>query len=259
MLLLGNLTIGYEGRDTHGWRNPDKWVMGTVTDGEEIKLIALMTPPFGITLFATVQSNEALSTLIDGLVTENIYIPNIVAEKNLAQSFSDLYTKAANKTSEIKCEQRIYDLAKVSSDVLNVGKLRPAEEKDLSFLPYWFEVFTHEAIGSPLTISNKMEDYRYHIASGNLYVLEEKGLAVSMVKITRETPTTCCLGYVYTPPYLRKKGYASASVATLSRLMLGRGFQKCGLYTDLANPTSNAIYQNIGYKVVCDSLEIRFV
>ena len=36
----------------------------------------------------------------------------------------------------------------------------------------------------------------------------------------------------------------------------GRRF--CFLYTDLANPTSNAIYERIGYVRICDSAEIAF-
>jgi len=43
-------------------------------------------------------------------------------------------------------------------------------------------------------------------------------------------------------------------VAALSELLLGRGFEFCVLYTDLANPTSNAIYARIGYRPVRDFL-----
>jgi uncharacterized protein len=32
----------------------------------------------------------------------------------------------------------------------------------------------------------------------------------------------------------------------------------CCLYTDLANPTSNAIYYRIGYRPVCDAAEYFF-
>jgi predicted GNAT family acetyltransferase len=79
-----------------------------------------------------------------------------------------------------------------------------------------------------------------------------------MVNKNREMRSVCGVSGVYTPPYFRGKGYASSCVAALSRLILERGFTKCVLYTDLANPTSNSIYQKIGYKPVCDSLEIKF-
>jgi predicted GNAT family acetyltransferase len=63
---------------------------------------------------------------------------------------------------------------------------------------------------------------------------------------------------VYTPPGRRGRGYATALVAALSAELLAAGRRFCFLYTDLANPTSNRIYQRIGYERVCDSAEIRF-
>jgi predicted GNAT family acetyltransferase len=62
---------------------------------------------------------------------------------------------------------------------------------------------------------------------------------------------------VYTPPYFRNRGYAGACVARLSRQILDGGKKYCVLYTDLANPASNSLYMNIGYKPVCDSLMIK--
>ena len=63
---------------------------------------------------------------------------------------------------------------------------------------------------------------------------------------------------MYTPPELRGRGYATALVAQLSSQLLAEGRRFCFLYTDLANPTSNAIYERIGYVRVCESAEIAF-
>ncbi len=67
------------------------------------------------------------------------------------------------------------------------------------------------------------------------------------------TPNGLRINYVYTPPELRGRGYATACVAALSRALLEAGNRYCCLYTDLANPTSNAIYRRIGYRPVCDA------
>ncbi|MFJ9500076.1 GNAT family N-acetyltransferase [Brevibacillus centrosporus] len=56
----------------------------------------------------------------------------------------------------------------------------------------------------------------------------------------------------------RKNGYASTCVAILSQQLLDAGYQFCSLYTDLANPTSNRIYQAIGYRPIQDSVVLRF-
>jgi predicted GNAT family acetyltransferase len=72
------------------------------------------------------------------------------------------------------------------------------------------------------------------------------------------TPHGIRIGPVYTPPGQRGRGYASACVARLSQDMLDAGRTYCFLYTDLTNPTSNHIYQQIGYEPVCDVAEYRF-
>jgi predicted GNAT family acetyltransferase len=67
------------------------------------------------------------------------------------------------------------------------------------------------------------------------------------------------IGPVYTPPEHRRRGYGSVLTADLSRRLLAEGRAYCFLYTDLANPTSNRIYQAIGYERVCDSAMYEFV
>jgi predicted GNAT family acetyltransferase len=69
----------------------------------------------------------------------------------------------------------------------------------------------------------------------------------------RPTKRNVTIGYVYTPPEERKKGYASDCVSALSQHLLDSGYQTTSLYTDLANPTSNKIYMEIGYEPVMDS------
>lgn len=63
---------------------------------------------------------------------------------------------------------------------------------------------------------------------------------------------------MYTPPELRGRGSASALVAAANQAQLDAGRRFCFLFTDLANPTSNKIYRDIGYEPVCDVDEYRF-
>lgn len=79
-----------------------------------------------------------------------------------------------------------------------------------------------------------------------------------MAGYTRELQTAIGIAFVYTPTYFRGNGYATSCVAQLSQMALEKGFRRCVLYTDLLNPTSNSIYQRIGYKAVCDSLMLKF-
>ena len=73
-----------------------------------------------------------------------------------------------------------------------------------------------------------------------------------------ETPNGIRIGPVYTPPEQRGHGYATGLVAEQSRSLLAGGRRFCFLYTDLDNATSNALYRRIGYRLVCESAEVRF-
>jgi len=79
-----------------------------------------------------------------------------------------------------------------------------------------------------------------------------------MAGTPRKTQNSTFIGSVYTPLEFRKSGYASSLVATLSQKSLDDGFEFCVLISDLANLTSNKIYQNIGFKKVCELLELSF-
>ncbi|MCA1588626.1 MAG: GNAT family N-acetyltransferase [Chloroflexi bacterium] len=84
------------------------------------------------------------------------------------------------------------------------------------------------------------------------YVWEDEGEVVSLVGTGGETPNGIRIGPVYTPPERRGRGYASSLTAAASQDQLERGRRFVFLFTDLSNPTSNKIYQAIGYRPVCD-------
>ena len=79
-----------------------------------------------------------------------------------------------------------------------------------------------------------------------------------MAAFSARTRNTVRVGYVYTPAEHRRRGYASALVARVSRHILDSGFRQCVLYTDLANPTSNRIYRAIGYRPIQDVMDVNF-
>ncbi|HEY8443439.1 MAG TPA: GNAT family N-acetyltransferase [Clostridia bacterium] len=260
MIMLGNLIMGREGLDKTGWRDPKNWLMATVSDDGGIKFIALMTPPHNITLCATdnVIDEKALDCLIDGL--KDYDIPGVVTEKKLAEVFAKAYTKKKGLTYKLGMNQRIYELTKVNPEIKKFGVLRLVEEKDMSFFPYWLEAFnasrTYGSAQMPVPLDEK--EYHYRIAQKKIYILEVDGQPVSMAGYARKMTNSVAIAFVYTPPYYRGRGYASSCVAQLSQMALDNGYSKCALYTDLANPTSNSIYQKIGYKPVCDSLMLNF-
>jgi RimJ/RimL family protein N-acetyltransferase len=261
LIPLGNIIIGKEGKDKTGWRDPASWFMATVSDNTCVQLVAIMTPPHNITLYSRDNKidESAITCLIAGI--DNVPVPGVMAKKDMALYFAQTFCSAKNLPYETVMEQRIYELTKVNHDIPHIGTMRLVEDSDMYFLPYWLEAFySAEVFGkTTMNIPQDAEQYLHRIRQKKMYVLEEQGKPVSLAGATRELQTVCGVANVYTPPYFRGKGYASSCVARLSQMILDRGFTKCVLYTDLANPTSNSIYQKIGYCPICDSVMLKFV
>ena len=257
LIPLGNVIIGNAGDDKSGWRDPVNWFMATVTDGTGIRLTAIMTPPHNLTLYATDNQidDAAISCLIEGIAENGVVIPGVMTEKTLAERFAQAYCAAKNLKYKVTQNQRVYELTRVNSDIPLIGSLRLSRESDMAFMPYWTEHFNYECFGTGIEKWD-LKSYESCIMSKYIYILEDNGIPVSTARLSREMRSVIGMSMVYTPPYFRNKGYASSCVAQVSQAALDRGFTKCALYTDLANPVSNSIYQKIGYVPVCDSLQI---
>lgn len=260
MIILGNVIMGHKGEDKTDWRDPADWLMATVSDEKGIRLTALMTPPFNITLYATdnVIDLEAVKCLVQGLKIYNI--PGVITEKSLAECFAQEYAAIKGLKYVKTMTQRTYELEAVNPEVKQFGKVRLIEERDMYFFPYWLEAFNASMVYGNTQMSSPEEEwlYRYRISQKKIYLLEIDGIPVSMAGYSRELPNSLGIAFVYTPPYFRGKGYASSCVAQISQMALDNGYKKCVLNADLANPTANSIYQKIGYKPVCDALLYKF-
>ena len=260
LIPLGNIIIGNTGSDKTGWRDPAKWFMVTVSDDTGILITAVMTPPYNLTLYETDNqpAEGALNCLIEGIRQAGVSIGGVMTESGLANRFTDAYTAVINVKHTVRQNMRIHELVKIKIIAPPIGRVRLASEKDLAFLPYWLEGFNSDCFHGPYSIDNDLERYSHEVSTKRLYILEDSGTPVSMAMITREMQTVCGIGFVYTPPYFRGKGYATACVTAVSRVVLERGYKKCVLYTDLANPISNSIYRKIGYEPICDALDIGY-
>jgi predicted GNAT family acetyltransferase len=130
--------------------------------------------------------------------------------------------------------------------------MRDYERGDRELASRFMDAFTAEALPEPPPgSSEEFVDSREEDPHGGL-VLWEDGDPVSLAGFGGLTPNGIRIGPVYTPPELRGRGYASALTAELTQRLLDGGRRFCFLFTDLANPTSNSVYQRIGYRAVSD-------
>jgi uncharacterized protein len=226
----------------------------TVEDSGILLGSALMTPPRHLIIAR--MPHPALVALADYFLNEGIAVPGVVGLKSTTHLFAEHWKNKTGKSSRLKMNQRIYACERVFPPAYSRGRLRPAVESDEALLVDWSGEFCREA-GIKDEIEGTKARIPNEIARQSLYVWDN-GQVVSMAVLQRETACGICVSMVYTPPHLRKQGYATSCVATRTQRMLDFGKRFCCLYTDLTNPTSNAIYQNIGYEPVCDSEDLIF-
>jgi predicted GNAT family acetyltransferase len=141
------------------------------------------------------------------------------------------------------------------------GNMRRATVVDRPLLRQWLIEFQQEAMGEvDLNATDRNLDNTLSSPPTvrGLFLWEHNGIPASMSGYAGPTPNGIRIGPVYTPPSHRRHGYAGALVAQLSQQLLDEGRRVCFLFTDLSNPTSNHIYQTIGYQPVCDVDEYKF-
>jgi predicted GNAT family acetyltransferase len=229
----------------------------TVTDNDDLLLAAMMTPPRSLVLFTELSDwREPLELLIQEVAARQWPIPGVTGDPPLAQAFAAAWARLKGTAYQVKMRNRLYELKRVNPIPPTPGRLRLATASDLDLITEWAFAFQNEALHRG-DLAESREVARYRINEQDLYLWED-GQPVSMAAQTRSTRRGICLGFVYTPPKLRGRGYATACVARLSQLFLDSGRKFCVLFTDLANPTSNSIYQKIGYTPVCDFTEYIF-
>ncbi|HOR01080.1 MAG TPA: GNAT family N-acetyltransferase [Anaerolineae bacterium] len=232
--------------------------LATVNDEQGLVIAALMTPPHNLVVHSDRAAyGEAPALLLQHLLAAGYTAPGVLGPKPIARACAEAWSAASGRAWQPGMLQRVYELRQVSPIRYSPGRLRPAETADRDLVAAWAVAF-HEEAGIPGTPGEVGEALQRRVAAGDVYVWEH-GRPVSMAARSRPTRHGITVNLVYTPPELRRQGYATSCVAALSQRLLDSGYRLCTLFTDLANPTSNDIYQQIGYRPVCDFDEYVFL
>ncbi|MGH2491971.1 MAG: GNAT family N-acetyltransferase [Candidatus Limnocylindria bacterium] len=227
-----------------------------VTSGDDVVGAAMRTPPYNAILSA-MRDDRAVDLVVDDLLAEAPDLTGVLGEKRRALRFAERWTKYTQRAHHPNRAERIFQLTTVIPPRPVAGRLRTATLGDRDLVTRWFAAFIREALREDGSTAGAMADRWLGAPDRTLY-LWEAGQPVSICGAAGRTPNGIRIGAVYTPPELRGRGYASSCVAAASQAQLDAGLRYCFLYTDLANPTSNHIYREIGYEPVCDVDEYRF-
>ncbi|MEN6369309.1 MAG: GNAT family N-acetyltransferase [Thermotogota bacterium] len=249
-LLLGVATALRDGR-RYGDEPP---FLACTVDETAVVAAAVRTPPYNLLLGNATRSGW--EPVAKHLADTGVHLPGVNAERDVALDFAEWWSTSCGVRHEVTMRQRLYRLTAVAFPVGVRGHARWAEASDAELLARWTKAFNAEAIPSspPDDVTTLIAR---HLAARTLLVWDDGG-PVSMAASTRSTPHGGSVSLVYTPPEKRGHGYASACVASLSREILESGKRFCTLFTNLDNPTSNHIYQRMGYLPLADCLEVRF-
>jgi predicted GNAT family acetyltransferase len=248
--VLHNLTLSIlHARAAEG--DPGRYWMAIHRD--DIVGVVLQSPlTFPATL--TPMEPQVATAMADAIAEAGIALAGINGEAATAATFAGHWSERRKSAATPFQGNRLYEFLE-SGEVPNVeGKLRQAGPQERSLMILWSRAFQHE-IGESADDTEPRVDRG--LATGQLWVWDGSGEAVSMVIGREPVQDVVRLSGVYTPAEKRKHGYAAACVYALSRKLRDAGY-RCILYTDLANPTSNSIYRRVGYRAVAEALRYRF-
>ncbi len=229
----------------------------TVEDGDRVVAAAFRTPPFPLGL-SQIDAQGAVA-----LIAEHAYeafgaLPGFHGPKVDAGIFAELWSQLSGQRAHLRMEQRIYEANDVHPPRNVPGRFRAAGENDRATLIDFIEGFTADTGAPAMLTGDEWVDLRLEQDDdAGVWLWEDDGRVVSMAGYSGPTPNGIRINAVYTPRELRGRGYASTCVAALTKMLLEKGRRFCFLYTDLANPTSNSIYQRIGYRPISDVNEYR--
>ena len=238
------------------WRPGPSRTAGPGERGADSLSAAFMHTP-GFPVFLTATSSQAAAELGGLLASARPRVPGVNAQPQVAAAFAGTWRQHTGHAVTVHRRMRLHCLGTLAwPDPGPEGRPRMAGQGDRDLLAEWFEAFAVEVNDAAAADHTAAVDQR--LGYGGITVWEAGGVAVSVAGITRAVAGMVRVGPVYTPPALRGRGYAGGATAAVSQAALDRGATQVVLYTDLANPTSNALYERLGYRPVEDRVVLAF-
>ncbi|MFD6552161.1 GNAT family N-acetyltransferase [Streptomyces sp. NPDC058398] len=225
-------------------------VFGALERDGTVRAAFFRTPPYRLNL--TPLDERGVETLAVLLAEAEIELPGVSADTGTVEAFTEAWGRRTGARAALLRSERLYRLGGLTPpEPAPPGRPRVADARDRDLLARWYKEFA-EAIGEGAhRDGGAWADDR--ISYGGITLWEDPdGTPVAMAGVTPPVAGQLRVAPVYTPAPLRGRGYAGAVTAEVSRAAVAAGVQEVLLFTDLANPTSNGLYQRIGYRPVSD-------
>ncbi|WP_327075590.1 GNAT family N-acetyltransferase (plasmid) [Kitasatospora purpeofusca] len=253
--VLLTLTNALRGRGVTA-PGPDAPLFGTLSRDGEVRAAFARTPQQG--LVTTPLSAPEVAALVARLLDDGESLQGMSGDRESVEALAEAWQQSTGAVVVQQRNERLYALdALKAPHPAPAGRARVANSSDRTQLARWAQEYT-VAIGEASD-----RDFgawaEARLAYGGVMLWENaEGRPVSMAGSSPLIAGQVRIAPVYTPSHLRGHGYASAVTAAVTQAALNIGADNVLLFTDLANPTSNALYQRLGYRPVADFMSCRF-
>ncbi len=222
-----------------------------VDSGGGVAAAALRTAPWPM-LCTPVDPDDA-EALVELWLERDPELPGINALLATARSVAGAWARRSGGSEHCRTAMAMHSLTTVvDAPRPGPGQMVTATEADRDLALRWWDQFVAESDVIDAGPEARAETVDFRISRGHLFLWHDEEQPVSMVSTNPAVAGAVRIGPVYTPPEARRRGYASSAVAEVSREALSTGAHTCMLYTDLANPTSNKIYADVGYRRIAE-------
>lgn len=218
---------------------------------------AMQTPPSA--LFVSRMPAAAAATLAEALADAGRELPGVSGERGAAAGFAGAWAELTGHACTLETAMRMYRLERLNApaEVPGAGRRATSAAVDLELVADWLAAFHAEA-RSHAPAADWPALARLRVAGGEVHLWCEDGVPVSLAAVSPPAAGVARIGPVFTPRGSRRQGYGAAVTAAATAAAIAGGAEHVALYTDLANPTSNSIYQAIGYRADHDAEERSF-
>ncbi len=221
---------------------------------DRVQFAALRTPPWFM-LASALEGDDARELVMQWLEVDP-ELPGIDALPGTARAIAAAWRERTGGATRCVMREAVHVLEQIDDPPHPApGQLRRARADERPLLIDWMAAFAREAGVVGADQAEAMVDAR--LARDGLLLWDHHG-PVCLVGAAGPIAGVARFGPVYTPPEHRRRGYGGSAIASASRRALAGGARRCMLFTDLANPTSNKIYAEVGYRRIGDWEEHAF-
>ncbi|MEV5603176.1 GNAT family N-acetyltransferase [Streptomyces sp. NPDC052299] len=225
-------------------------VFGVLERGGEVRAAYFRTPPHR--LIVTPLAPEEAGSLAAHLRAVGDPVPGVNADEATAAAVAGAWRSLTGSEPRLHERLRLYRLGELRwPEPAPEGRGRFAEARDRELVARWYVEFVRAIEGAGLQDPGAWADARIADRRVSLWETPD-GVPVSMAALTPRVAGQIRVAHVYTPAGLRGRGFGAAATAHASRAALAEGAAEVLLFADLANPTSNGVYQRVGYRPVTD-------